>query len=104
MQAQEIEKRVIAIVREELYQDEKVEAATSFREDLGFDSLDEVSLVMALEMEFQISISDEDAEKIGTVGEAVAYVAERLTHNVLAQGREPQRGEASPGAVGSAAD
>jgi acyl carrier protein len=48
----------------------------SFMEDLGADSLDTVELVMALEEEFDIEISDEDAEKIQTVQDAVDYITE----------------------------
>lgn len=50
----------------------KMEA--SFREDLGADSLDLVELIMAFEDKFGAEISDEDAQKITTVGEAVAYI------------------------------
>ncbi|MCZ6507871.1 MAG: acyl carrier protein [Acidobacteria bacterium] len=46
----------------------------SFAEDLGADSLDIVELVMAFEEEFEIEISDDDAEKIGTVKDAIAYI------------------------------
>lgn len=47
----------------------------SFKEDLGADSLDVVELVMELEDEFDMEISDEDAEKINTVGDVVNYIA-----------------------------
>ena len=53
---------------------EKVAPETSFINDLGADSLDTVELVMELEEEFDISIPDEDAEKIQTVGEAITYI------------------------------
>lgn len=53
---------------------DKVSMESSFREDLGADSLDLVELIMALEEEFGGEISDEDAQKITTVGEAVAYL------------------------------
>ncbi len=53
---------------------------TSFVNDLGADSLDVVELVMELEDEFDVSISDEDAEKMQTVGDAVKYINEH-THN-----------------------
>ena len=49
----------------------------SFTNDLGADSLDIVELVMEFEKEFNISIPDEDAEKISTVGDAVSYIEER---------------------------
>ncbi|MBW2504736.1 MAG: acyl carrier protein, partial [Deltaproteobacteria bacterium] len=48
----------------------------SFMDDLGADSLDTVELVMALEEEFDIEISDEDAEKIQTVQDAIDYISE----------------------------
>lgn len=50
----------------------------SFTEDLGADSLDTVELIMEFEKEFDISIPDEAAEKIGTVGDAVKYIDEHL--------------------------
>jgi len=53
---------------------EDVKEGASFIEDLGADSLDIVELVMALEEEYDIEISDEDAEKILTVGDAVNYI------------------------------
>ena len=53
---------------------EKVTPETSFINDLGADSLDTVELVMELEEEFDISIPDDDAEKIQTVGEAIKYI------------------------------
>ncbi|MCZ6596896.1 MAG: acyl carrier protein [Planctomycetota bacterium] len=53
---------------------EKISAETSFVNDLGADSLDTVELVMEFEDEFEISIPDEDAEKIQTVGSAIDYI------------------------------
>ena len=47
---------------------------TTFMEDLGADSLDTVELIMELEKEFNISIPDDQAEKIATVGDAIAYI------------------------------
>ena len=49
----------------------------SFVDDLGADSLDIVELVMSLEEEFDIEIPDDDAEKIQTIGDAIAYVKEK---------------------------
>lgn len=73
------EARVISIVAELLGVDEKdVKPAASFRDDLEADSLDLVELIMAFEEEFGGEISDEEAQKITTVGEAVAYVKERM--------------------------
>jgi len=56
----------------------KVTPEASFVEDLGADSIDIVELIMALEEEFGITISDEDAQKIRTVGDAVKYIQENL--------------------------
>jgi acyl carrier protein len=53
---------------------EEVTLEASFKDDLGADSLDVVELVMELEDEFDMEISDEDAEKISTVGDAVNYI------------------------------
>ncbi len=72
-----IAERVKQIVAEQLGVDEdQVTNESSFMEDLGADSLDTVELVMALEEEFDIEISDEDAEKIQTVQDAVDYISE----------------------------
>ena len=70
-----IEEKVKQIVAEQLGVDEgQVTENASFMDDLGADSLDTVELVMALEEEFDIEISDEDAEKIQTVKDAISYV------------------------------
>jgi len=67
--------RVKRIVVDRLGADEaEVTLEASFKEDLGADSLDVVELVMELEDEFDLEISDEDAEKITTVGEVVNYI------------------------------
>lgn len=72
-----VEKRVKEIVAEQLGVDEaQVTNEASFMDDLGADSLDTVELVMALEEEFDIEISDEDAEKIQNVQDAVDYITE----------------------------
>jgi len=71
----DIEARVKKIVVEHLDADEgKVTAESSFTEDLGADSLDQVELVMAFEEEFEIEIPDEAAEKIATVADAVKFI------------------------------
>ena len=54
----------------------EIELKTKFKEDLNADSLDTVELVMSFEEEFGFTIPDEDAQKITTVGEAVAYIRE----------------------------
>jgi acyl carrier protein len=70
-----VEAKVKEIIVENLGVDqEKVTEAASFVEDLGADSLDTVELVMAFEEEFDVEIPDEDAEKMRTVGEAIAYL------------------------------
>ncbi|MFJ8234394.1 acyl carrier protein [Ureibacillus sp. NPDC094379] len=67
--------RVTKVVVDRLGVDEsEVKPEASFREDLGADSLDVVELVMELEDEFDMEISDEDAEKIATVGDAISYI------------------------------
>ncbi|MBE3095837.1 MAG: acyl carrier protein [Planctomycetes bacterium] len=74
-----IEERVIEIVAEQMGVDKtQVTRETSFVNDLGADSLDTVELVMEFEDEFDISIPDEDAEKIQTVGQAIDYVEAHL--------------------------
>ena len=69
-----VEERVKKIVAEQLGVKEDISNDASFVDDLGADSLDTVELVMALEEEFEIEIPDEDAEKIGTVGDAIKYI------------------------------
>ena len=70
-----MEDKVRGIIAEQLGVDkEEVQLTSSFQEDLGADSLDIVELVMAFEEEFNLEISDEDAEKIRTVGDAIQYI------------------------------
>jgi acyl carrier protein len=70
-----IEERVIDIVAEQLGVDkEKISPETSFVNDLGADSLDQVELVMELEEEFDIDIPDDAAENIQTVGQAIEFI------------------------------
>ena len=67
--------RVRDVIAEELnVAEDQITPDASFADDLGADSLDVVELVMRLEDEFDISIPDEDAEKIRTVGDAVGYI------------------------------
>jgi acyl carrier protein len=74
-----IEERVKKIVCDQMgTTSEKITRETSFINDLGADSLDTVELVMEFEDEFEISIPDEDAEKIQTVGAAVEYITNKL--------------------------
>jgi acyl carrier protein len=73
-----VEERVIKIVSDNLGQPaEKIKRETSFVNDLGADSLDVVELVMEFEDQFEISIPDEDASKIQTVGNAIDYIASK---------------------------
>lgn len=73
-----VEERVIKIVCDQMgTTPDKVAKETSFINDLGADSLDTVELVMEFEDEFEISIPDEDAEKIQTVGNAVEYITSK---------------------------
>ena len=69
--------KVIGIVANQLdVEKEKIKPETSFINDLGADSLDIVELVMEFEEAFEMSIPDEDAEKIRTVGDAINYIKE----------------------------
>lgn len=71
----DIANRVKDIIVDKLTVDEaEVTPAAEFSKDLGADSLDTVELIMEFEKEFGISIPDEDAEKIVTVGDAIAYI------------------------------
>jgi len=71
----EMTEKVKQIISEQLGVDEgEVTASASFVDDLGADSLDQVELVMALEEAFDLEISDEDAEKIRTVQDAIDYI------------------------------
>ena len=70
-----VAERIKQIVAEQLgVEEDQVTTTASFMDDLGADSLDTVELVMALEEEFDIEISDEDAEKIQTVQNAIDYI------------------------------
>ena len=74
-----LEERVSEIIVEQLgISKEEVKPEASFIDDLGADSLDIVELVMAMEEEFDLEIPDDDAEKIQTIGDALAYVKERV--------------------------
>ena len=71
----DIQNRVKAIIVDKLGVDEsEVKPEATFTNDLGADSLAPVELIMELEKEFNITIPDDQAEKIATVGDAIAYV------------------------------
>ncbi len=73
----EIEEKVIEIVSEQMGVDKsEITRETSFVNDLNADSLDTVELVMEFEDEFEMSIPDEEAENIQTVGQAIDYIKE----------------------------
>ncbi len=73
----EIASRVKAIIVDKLgVEESEVTPEASFTNDLGADSLDTVELIMEFEKEFGISIPDDQAEKIGTVGDAINYIEE----------------------------
>lgn len=73
----DITSRVKAIIADKLDVEEtEVTPEASFQNDLGADSLDTVELIMEFEKEFNIQIPDDQAEKIQTVGHAIAYIEE----------------------------
>ena len=75
----EIANRVKKIIVDKLGVDEsEVTPEASFTNDLGADSLDTVELIMEFEKEFNISIPDDQAENISTVGQAIAYLEEHV--------------------------
>ena len=77
MSVENVEERVKNIIVEQLgVEADQVKPEAQFVNDLGADSLDTVELIMALEEEFDVEIPDDKAEKIKTVGEAIAYIKE----------------------------
>jgi len=75
----DISEKVKTIICEQLMVDpDEVTTESSFVEDLGADSLDTVELIMEFEDEFAVEIPDEEAEKISTVGEAIAFLEKLL--------------------------
>ena len=79
MEREDLLKKIRAIVADKLsISEDQVTESASFIDDLGADSLDQVELIMAMEEEFNVSISDEDAEKIATVQDAIDYIQKAL--------------------------
>ncbi|MFA3781968.1 acyl carrier protein [Melioribacteraceae bacterium 4301-Me] len=75
----DIEAKVKEIIMDKLgVEESQITPQASFTNDLGADSLDIVELVMGFETAFNISIPDEDAEKISTVGDAINYLKEKV--------------------------
>ncbi|MEZ4923168.1 MAG: acyl carrier protein [Crocinitomicaceae bacterium] len=71
----DVKSRVMSIIVDKLgVAEDEVTAEASFTNDLGADSLDTVELIMEFEKEFNIAIPDDQAEKIQTVGDAIAYI------------------------------
>jgi len=80
--AEDVESKVIEIVSEQMNVDKsEITRETSFVNDLNADSLDTVELVMEFEDEFELSIPDEVAEKIQTVGQAIDHIQENVGKN-----------------------
>ena len=76
----DLEAKVKALIAEKLgVEEDDVVSEASFTNDLGADSLDTVELIMEFEKEFDVTIPDEDAEKISTVGDAVSYLTEKTS-------------------------
>ena len=77
--SEDITQKVKQIIVNKLgVEESQINEAASFTNDLGADSLDTVELVMEFEKEFDLTIADEDAEKITTVGDAISYITENL--------------------------
>ena len=75
-----LEKKVKEIIIDKLgIEESEATDSANFTNDLGADSLDTVELIMEFEKEFNISIPDEDAEKIGTVGQAISYLKKNVS-------------------------
>ena len=74
-----VEERIRQLIVDQLgVSVEEIRPEVSFLDDLGADSLDIVELVMAMEEEFDVEIPDDDAEKIQTIGDAFAYIKEKV--------------------------
>jgi acyl carrier protein len=74
-----VEERVIEIISDQLGLDkDEIQLEASFIDDLGADSLDIVEMIMTIEDDFDIEISDEDAEKIVSVQDAITYINDKM--------------------------
>ena len=74
-----LENKIKEIIVDKLgIEESEITDSASFTNDLGADSLDTVELIMEFEIEFNVSIPDEEAEKIQTVGDAVAYLKDNV--------------------------
>jgi acyl carrier protein len=79
MSKKEIFERIRSLLAEQLsIEEDTIEMSSNFIDDLNADSLDIVELIMTLEQEFNLSIPDEEAERIRTVGDAVDFIAKSL--------------------------
>lgn len=77
MDADTIEQRIRPLIAEQLgVEESKVTRTASFVDDLNADSLDLVEMIMSLEEEFKLEITDDEAEKIHTVGDAIDFIQE----------------------------
>jgi acyl carrier protein len=77
---QDVQKKITAILIDKLgINESEITPDASFVKDLGIDSLDYAELVMEFEQTFDIKIPDDDAEKMQTIGQAVAYIQSKLT-------------------------
>ena len=75
----DVNSKVVSIIVDKLgVEESEVANEASFTNDLGADSLDTVELIMEFEKEFNIAIPDDQAENIGTVGQAISYIEEAL--------------------------
>ena len=75
-----LEKKVKEIIIDKLgIEESEATDSANFTNDLGADSLDTVELIMEFEKEFNISIPDEDAEKIGTISQAISYLKKNVS-------------------------
>lgn len=81
---EEVKSKILAIISEKLGKEaQDIDLKASLVNDLGLDSLDTVEIIMEFEKSFNISIPDEEAEKIANVGDAIAYISGKLSAKKL---------------------